>query len=74
MYITLTNRKFHTVLASLERASATIWEGYPLDEDIASNGGEVVPLSLEELDDLIERINIEAGKQIRRVRQRKESR
>ena len=69
MYITLTDREFHTVLASLERAADDIYDVHLLDEDIASNGREVIPLSLEELDDLIERINIEAGKQIRRTKQ-----
>ena len=68
MYITLTDREFHTVLASLESRRWRYDVCLP-EEDIASNGREVVPLSLEELDDLIERINIEAGKQIRRTKQ-----
>jgi len=70
MYITLTEREFHTVLASLERAADDVHDGYFLDEELASNSGLVVPLSLGEIEDLAERINIETGKQIHRIEHR----
>jgi hypothetical protein len=58
MTIEVTERQFHTILAGLR-----CWQRYlaehPIyvDDDIASNCGEVQPLTQDEIDDLCERLN-----------------
>lgn len=53
----VTTREFHTVLASLRLRQADM-DDLPADvEAVASNCGQCQPLTSEEIDDLIERLN-----------------
>jgi hypothetical protein len=58
MTIEVTERQFHTILAGLRCWQRHIAQ-HPIyvDDDIASNCGEVKPLTFEEIDDLCDRLN-----------------
>jgi hypothetical protein len=60
---TLTPRELATILAGLRMAQARAGDGWPDDgssyRDIATNNGFLRPLTVEEIDDLCERLNEE---------------
>lgn len=65
MIINVSDREFHTILAALRHWESEI-DGdieYKGLLDIASNGGDVEALEIEEIDDLCERIN-DSGPQV----------
>ncbi len=58
MIINISDREFHTTLAALRHYQETVVDRYdPNEDDIATNGGSVAALDVDEIDTLCERIN-----------------
>lgn len=66
MQLEVTEREFHTILASLRFWEAFVTKHPEGDQgwfdDIASNGGEIDPLGADEIDALCLRLNTGSGK------------